>query len=241
MSKDRTIIRPQTPRFAIGEVAYLKASAAKGFVEPLGVADVRFDPRGFYVYDMYREFSRNFNGTVKPVRKRLMPASVMESSLVTLCEALESQAVILAKELDDIRSKIDMLCNEVEDDPGAQPVSTDRGLVYPPRPRYGVNSVVYLRESAESLGRLEAYRVSNFKWSKDANEWFYNFDIHTRPEKNMVVGDRNEILRGHTFGKVESSLLTLCEVLPLCESFLSTALQNNTRRRTTFCGGTEGD
>ena len=75
----------------------------------------------------------------------------------------------------------------------------------PNAPKWSVNDVVYLRESAV-IGFLEKYRVTNIVWDPQWERWLYEIAIkHRGTEPNSVIDMHN---------------LRTCEVLSLGENDL---------------------
>lgn len=241
MPGDRTVTRPSAPKFSINEIVYLRSAAVRGYIEPLGVSSVRYDPSGCYIYEFNREFGKSILGSTtgnnfRSFKKNVIRIELAEDQVLTLCEALDFQISYLESELEKLEEKRDSYCDEEADKPQKQTPVRHRGLVRPPAPRFGRNDVVYLNESAETTGCLEAYRICAMRWNGTLNEWFYEFEISKRPEKNMVVGDRNEIIRTKNIYKCESELCTFCEVIPLAISFMERSISRARSRRTTHCG-----
>ena len=229
---DRTIIRPVRPRFGINEISYSRVSATHGYVEPLCVAKIDFDVQfGSYRYSFY------FGTLVERDNNKLMPITLLETELITLCEALDVQINVLERQLTESQKKMNNFCNEELIQPASELPDEKNGIVTPKAPRFGYNEVVYLIESAETTGSLEAMRVDSFKWDNNIGEWVYVFRILPRPRRNTTVGDRNDLRRGSIIMMVESQLCKICEALPLVVNFLEVAVSRARFRRETLCGG----
>lgn len=236
---DRTILRPPRPRFAIDEVAYSAISSKKGFVEPLTVAKVEFSPAHNQYNYSFRDKSRF---TIRGGKKeRLMPITLLESELITLCEALDIQISVLQRERDQMQAKLNEHCEgqEIDRTPVQSPIR-DNGKVIPPDPLYGYNEVVYLTETAQTVGRLEAYRITNFRWDDDMVEWVYEFVIKPRPRRNTTVGDMDDLRRGTTLEYPESMLCSICQAITLANDFLERAVNRAILRRQAFCPDVTG-
>jgi len=230
MSTNRTILNPPIPRFAINEVSYSRISATKGFVEPLKIARIEFSPQSNeYQYQFYRGLP-GYRST------EVLDFTLLESEMATLCEALVLQVSVLERELEAMRLQQSSNCSTTEplvapDTP--QPIRI-KTQVIPPKPRFGVNQVVYLKETAEVVGRLEAYRVDGIRWD-DINQWLYVFEIRPRPRRNTTVGDRDDLRRGSVIFYPESQLCLLCEAIPLAVAFLERALTRARLRQQAYC------
>ena len=232
MSGDRTVLRPGIPRFAINEVAFPRVSATKGYIEPLKISDIQFSPAdNQYCY----QFLKSHSGDK---RKEVHPINLPESELVTLCEAFDLQIPVLERELADMEQKLVENCSgtgELDLKPNTPQPTEDKTKITPPNPRYGHNEVVYLRESAEVTGCLEAFRIDNLRWSNDIGEWLYVFLIRPRPRRNMTVGDRDDMRRSSTIFYPESQLCQLCEATQLAVEFLERAVARARLRKQSLC------
>lgn len=236
MANERTVLQPVQPRFAINEIAYPKASAGRGFVEPLKIATVEYDSRHKdNRYSFWRD--PHLNKAVPQWSHDRIPITLLESELVTLCEALDIQIGVLHGELTEMQTKLMENCPDGgSTQPDTPRPTEDKGKILPPPARFGVRQVVYLKETAEVVGRLEAYRVDAVEWDNGIKQWFYVFQIRPRPRRNTTVGDRDDLRRGKLIVYPESQLVTICEALPLAVTFLQRALQRAQFRRTAFCG-----
>jgi hypothetical protein len=235
---DRTILKPLRPRFAIGEVVYSAISAKKGFIEPLTVAKVEFLPaRNQYNYS----FSDKSRFTIRGGKKeRLMPITLLESELITLCYALDTQISVIQREYDQMSIRLNENCEGQEVDRTAvrKPVRGN-GQVVPPNPLYGYNEVVYLTETAQTVGRLEAYKITNFRWDDDVAEWIYEFVIKPRPRRNTTIGDMDDLRRGTVLEYPESMLCTICEAITMARDFLERVINRAVLRKQALCSGTD--
>jgi hypothetical protein len=232
---DKTVINPGQPKFAINEITYSQIAAKKGYVEPLKVATIQFDPAARdHRYGFWRDMRRT---VVNPEIKDFMPVTLLETELCTLCEALDIQIEVLQKELLDMSQKYEDNCGSVPDiQPNTPYPVPDKTKIRPPAPRFGIRDVVYLRETAEVVGRLEAFRVDDMIWDTASNMWLYYFYVRPRPSRNTTVGDRDDMRRSRTVIYPESQICTLCEALPLAVSFLENAITSAQFRKEAYCG-----
>lgn len=233
MGADRTVLRKGQPRFGIYETAYLRASATRGFIEPLFIIGIEFDPaRNDWVYTWGREFGRNS----KP-----SPVKVYESELLTVCEALAIQIPVLTRQRAVLQAQMVSTCPN-----GATTLTqvaygeNSDGSVRPPSPLFGYNEVVYLRESAQATGNLEAFRITDIKWNQSLFEWVYYMYIKRRPGRNMTVGDRGDMTREFELSYPESVLCPVCEALPLAISYFDRAINSLTLRYNGLCPDVTG-
>jgi hypothetical protein len=225
---DRTVLRPIQPIYSINEVVYSRASSLKGYVEPLKIYNMEFDPsRNQYRYYFFRSID---------VVDGILPITLLESEVLNVCDALDNQIGVLSREYNDMSAKLDAHCGGelVEAADIVQP-TYNKELVSPPRPRFGYNSMIYLRETAEVTGVLESYRVDDIKWDRDNLQWVYYSIIRPRPEKNSTVGDRGDLTHDTVLSFIEVRLCTVCEAISLAVSFLSRALSRAQSRRQSYC------
>jgi hypothetical protein len=240
MPDDRTIQRAGVPKFSLHEIAYNRSSAIRGYLEPLIVIGFRWDPAiSEFVYEFSREFRKTILGTVAPAEKfKLKPVELREAAVLNLCEAIDIQIDVLEKQLSDAQEQMTSLCAEPETQPATPDPQPEHGLITPAAPRFGYNEIVYLKESAETIGELEGFRISELEWNSEINQWVYVFDIFPRPGKNMTVGDRDDWKRIHQIKYAEADLVTVCEAMPLKVAFLQRAVDRANWRKNSFCPGT---
>jgi hypothetical protein len=106
----------------------------------------------------------------------------------------------------------------------------------PPAPRFGINDVVYSRESAIA-GFLEAFHVGSIAYST-TNEPVYTVQIASKSGVTASFGDRITKKRstdaidvtavrqlGNVISFLESELVDLCEAATLVRSTLEHKLQ----------------
>ena len=229
---DRTVIRPEAPTHQMNSVVYSRVSAGKGYIEPLRIAEISFD-------SLYRQYRYSFTRNTSPSSpdKGLLPITLLGTEIVGLCEALDLQINVLTKELTNAQTKLLETCPVTYTQPNTPSPTFYKGQMTVPQPRFGENEVVYLVESAQSVGRLEAYRIDGIRWSTDLLQWMYSFYIRKRPGHPTTVGDRDNMLRDHVMEHPESELCILCEAMPMVVSFLQTALTRAQSRKTALCPG----
>jgi hypothetical protein len=233
MSENRTVIRPSAPRFAINEIAYSRVSATKGFVEPLPVYGIEFVPSvGKYRYT----FSRKLDVNHQNRRVQLIAAKLFEDQLITLCEALDIQISVIQRQYDEMYVKYQAACPDgvVLYEP-VQVYESARFMVQPPQPRFGHNDVVFLKETSQTTGVLEAFRIKDMSWDTSRNMWLYKFEIKPRPERTMSVGDADNWHRSYIIAYYDVELSTYCEALYYSVQFLYDAVTAATTRRAALC------
>ena len=224
---DRTKINPGVPRFAITETVYVRVSAIKGYIEPVLIHSINYNPTiNQYVYTL----KQPFNDPVK-----FLPAVLTESEIITLCEALDLQISVLKLELSQMQQKQSTNCASFVEPISAGPIVKDDGRVQPPKPMFSFNEVVYLIESAKAVGRLEAFRVNGLRWENSVSQWVYTFDIQPRPERNTTVGDRDDMRRGFGIYYSEPELCHFCTAVNSAVQFLVRAVNLAEQRRVSLC------
>jgi len=114
------------PLYSIGNVVYIRESAALGFIEAYAVESIRYNQDGVPTYKLV--------GSLKPPNvaqsvgdrvtgQRLLPIEFIESNLIDMCEALRLAAASLTVQLDNIESM--QLAHNCIDDGTDGPVGTD--------------------------------------------------------------------------------------------------------------------
>lgn len=246
MGKDKTLKGGKAPLFGINEVAYARESAIKGFIEPLIIARIRFVVSlNEYAYRFLKNQRLSnllvHDGRVSTVRaaldKELSPIELPDSELITICEALTIQISFLETALQDAQDEFTRVCaDQADTEPNPQTVSTSfEFIVSAPIPRFRVNEVVYLEETAQAVGRLEKMRVDGFEFDPNKQEWLYTFVFEQKPGENQTVGDRIDLRQPVVIKKFETELLTACEAIPLRVQFLQRALNGSRSKFTSIC------
>jgi len=233
---DRTIVRPVAPAYQINAVVYSRVSAGKGYIEPLRIAEIAYDT-------LHRQYRYSFTRSTSPSfpMEGLMPITLLDSEIIGLCGAIDLQVAVLTKELANAQEQLTNNCPTSLEQPSQVDLKFVQGQLGVPRPRFGENEVVYLVESAQSVGRLEAYRIDGIRWSTGLLQWLYSFYISKRPGHPTTVGDRDNMLRDHVMEYSESELCMLCEALPMVVSFLQLALTRSQCRQQALCLGSGSD
>ncbi len=102
-------------------------------------------------------------------------------------------------------------------------MTTDNTIIRVPTPRFGINEVVYYRESA-MLGYLEALRVQGVQYDSVVDRTFYYFTFKKTKLNNQTVGDANDLRNDNTIKIIEEELLTFCEALDVKIAWLQREL-----------------
>jgi hypothetical protein len=236
MQDNRTVYKPTQPKFAINQTVYARVSATKGYIEPLFVHAISYDPyRNTHVYIFRRE--------LLPTKSvQLIPARLVESQLVTLCEATDIQLSVLQRDYDKAVKLLNDRCSGYVAPPETPTVYEDPSTLQtkPPKPKFGYNEVVYLKESADSAGFLEAMRITQIDWDNKRKQWLYSFQFTARPEYSMPIGDGSAYRDAPKPYYNESELLTFCEAQQIVVNYLAQAIQNAQWRKQNMCADATG-
>lgn len=240
MPGNRTIIRPSKPKYKINETVYARISATKGFITPLYIHDVELDvANGKWAY-VFRVDKRP---TQPSENIKLVPGKLYEEQIIRICEALDIQISVLQREFNAATELFQRTCNSTDATsrkPTIKVYEDYKNQVEPPAPRFGFNEVAYLAETAQTVGRLEAYRITDIKWDDGFKQWLYSFQLKPRPEYHMTIGDADNWRRPPKIMLHEIDLCTFCEAQEFVVDFLTEALNRSMRRRISLCGDITG-
>ena len=255
MSKDLSILRPNSPKYKINQTVYSRISATKGFMEPLYIHEIELDSalgKWLYIFrrDLdiiprteykYGSLAYNFPVPHPPV-VQLIAAKLYEDQILTFCEAIIIQISVLQREYNDAVKKFDKACNGTAPEPQSPPqVYEDAKLqMTAPRPRYGINELIYLLDTAKTVGRLEGVRINDMKWDNTRRQWLYIIHYECRPEHNMTIGDKDNWRRPYDVCYNEGELVSFCEAQAEVVKFLNKALSLAQRRKVALCGSGSG-
>jgi hypothetical protein len=255
MGKDKTLrnngpcCEVGAPKFGINEVVYPRESAVKGFIEPITIAQIFLNrARNEYEY-RFRKGAQPLqivfiDGRPAPIPvppsklEDLSPVILLEHEMLTFCEAMDLVEAFLAREVVSAEAQFETVCgNEVPDTFESDPPPTrDFPFVLRPNePKYSINEVVYLEETAQAVGRLEKMRIDDIRWDEDAGRWRYSAVFNQKPGENATVGDRNDLRRSVVVEKFEGELITVCEAIDLRVKFLRRTLAKVRRNRSARC------
>lgn len=236
MRKDRTVERLSKPIYGIGNVAYLRISAMKGFLEPLIIVGVRYDrDQTSYLYkyiyntrlSKYIEANGGKMDGITINEKDIAPIEVRENELINICDALSIQISFLERELSRANSDLSKITP-----PRIAVESAVEGI---PKPKFGINEVVYLASTAEIVGRLEPMMIDAVAYDSGSTKWKYTFVFQQRPGENMTVGDRNDLKSEVVVSYYEDEITNLYEALTLSVSYLTQAVNSARAKRVKNC------
>lgn len=249
MSKDLSILRPNPPKYKINQTVYSRISATKGYIEPLYVHNVEFDPsNNQWLYSFRRDLNiagniiNKYNLSSNDIQfsptVKLLPVRLHESQIITFCEAIGIQINVLQKEYDDAIKTFDKCQGsspiEIEKTPRVYEDSKFQTSL--PKPKFGYNETAYILDTAQVVGRLEPVRISDIQWDDVRKQWVYIIKYEPRPERSMTIGDNDNWSRPYVVGYSEDELIRFCEAQNEVVKFLSNALSIAKRRRTSLCG-----
>jgi len=84
----------------------------------------------------------------------------------------------------------------------------------PDAPRWSVNEIAYLRESA-MIGFIEGYTISNIVWDPQYNRWLYLVSIKHRGTEPTTVIDMHNLRTTETLELGENNLISQPEAIDL--------------------------
>jgi len=99
----------------------------------------------------------------------------------------------------------------------------DNTIIRPPQPKYGINEVVYLKESA-LLGFLEPAKVFRMRYDPDYKGYIYTFVYKRSKRRPQIAGDAIDLRSDKTIELSEDNLLTYVDALELKVTFLRSEL-----------------
>lgn len=102
-------------------------------------------------------------------------------------------------------------------------MATDTRIIKPPEPKFGINEVVYLRESAIN-GYLEPVKVYRLRYDPEIDMTIYTFIFKRGAAMTQIAGDAINLKSSHIIELSEDNLLNLVDALLLKKSFLENEL-----------------
>lgn len=239
------------PKFKLYEIVYSRISAMKGFIEPLVIGSINYENQSNtyeYRWIKNKKLSEliitgriNHRSIDPPSDKSLSPVRIAEHELIYLCQdddngALQIQKRFIEKELLNASNEIlNSGCDEIDEFPD---VEKDKNYDYNDdisSPNWSVGDFVYLRETAESVGRLERFRIDNIEFNNKTGEWVYVFFIKQKPGAVSTVVDRNDLKNNIIISKSESELIDFCDAMAIRILYLNKSLDTVNRRIETLC------
>lgn len=102
-------------------------------------------------------------------------------------------------------------------------MSGDLTIKRPDPPKFGIDQIVYIRESAMA-GFLEPVKIHNFLYNRDLGIYFYQFIAKKSQPTTQTVGDAMDLKSERSFQLAEGDLSDYCESLNLAKNFLEREL-----------------
>ena len=95
----------------------------------------------------------------------------------------------------------------------------DKTVIRTPKPKYGINEIVYLRESA-MLGYIESAKVYRLWYDPEFQVTMYAFVFKKSQPTTQIAGDAIDLKSGHSITLPENDLLTYEEALEIKGNYL---------------------
>jgi len=117
------------PTYGIGNIVYIRESAALGFLEAYAVEGVEYTSDGSPLYTLVSSLrAPNVAQTMgdRVTGQRLLPVKFLEHDLILYCDALELASISLRSQLDSIES-LRVLHGCVEDETSGDDDDTGTG------------------------------------------------------------------------------------------------------------------
>jgi hypothetical protein len=117
-------------------------------------------------------------------------------------------------------------------------MTDNKTIVRPPAPRFGINEIVYVRESALN-GYLEPMRVEGIRFDACIGRTIYEFHFRKSNPSTQTVGDAVDLKTSSTIEIVEEELLTFEEAVRIKKDFLEKELAKAEAQLAQFTSGPE--
>ena len=103
-------------------------------------------------------------------------------------------------------------------------MAEDNTIIRPPAPKFGINEIVYFRESA-MLGFLETAKVTLVHYDPSVARNVYTFVYRRTKQNNQIAGDAIDLRSGDKqIHMVEDNLVTYKEALQIKANYLEREL-----------------
>jgi hypothetical protein len=99
----------------------------------------------------------------------------------------------------------------------------DLNVINPGAPKYGVNELVCIRESALN-GYIEQHRINNIEFDSNVEKYWYVFIFSKSKPNTQTVGDANDLKTATMIKLLEDDLITYEEALLIKKRFLESEL-----------------
>jgi hypothetical protein len=117
-------------------------------------------------------------------------------------------------------------------------VENNKTIIRPPAPRFGINEIVYIRESALN-GYLEPRRVEGIRYDASIGRNLYEFNFKKSSPTVQTVGDAVDLKTAFTIEIIEEELLTFEEAVRIKRDYLQRELAKAEAQLAQFTSGPE--
>jgi hypothetical protein len=118
--------------------------------------------------------------------------------------------------------------------------TSNTNIIDIPKPKFGINQVVYIRESALN-GYLEPQRVSIAYFDPDIGKYWYSFKFKKSPPVTQTVGDIIDLKTKTQIQILEDDLCEFEEALIIKSNYLANELNKTMTQLHSVSGGPEID
>lgn len=119
-------------------------------------------------------------------------------------------------------------------------MTTNNSIIDVPKPRFGINEVVYIRESALN-GYLEPQKVALAFFDPDISKYWYSFKFSKSTPVTQTVGDIIDLKTKSQIQILEDDVCDYEEALILKRDFLTNELNKTMQQLSGVSGGPEID
>ncbi|MCK9281688.1 MAG: hypothetical protein M0P71_13765 [Melioribacteraceae bacterium] len=117
-------------------------------------------------------------------------------------------------------------------------MTTNTTIIDVPKPRFGINEIVYIRESALN-GYLEPHKVALTYFDPDIGKYWYSFKFKKSIPVTQTVGDIIDLKTKNQIQILEDDLCTYSEALIIKRNFLISELNKTNTAIGNIDGGPE--
>ena len=97
-------------------------------------------------------------------------------------------------------------------------------IIRPPAPKYGINEIVYFKESA-MMGHIEPQIIKYAAYDPGTNKMWYSFVFRKSQPTTQTVGDAIDLKSSVVIRIPEEDLITFKEALEIKRNYLVSELQ----------------
>lgn len=115
-------------------------------------------------------------------------------------------------------------------------MTTNSTVIDIPKPRFGINEIVYIRESALN-GYLEPHKISLAYFDPDIKKYWYSFKFKKSTPVTQTVGDMVDLKTRNQIQILEDDLCNMEEALVIKRNFLTSELNKTLNQMQGVSGG----